>query len=112
MGSAHYARGDMRKTEFEQILRMLHFADNSKAPARASPTYDKAWKVRNLLTLFKTACLNGWVIERDASLDEMMIRFKGRCGFKQYMPVSRGGGEGSLQLSSIVVDSYCVQGSL
>ena len=65
---------------FEQIMRYIHFADNGKADAE-----DRAAKVRPLLDMFKQACLESWEPGKRQSIDEMMIRFKGRLGWRQYM---------------------------
>ena len=73
-------------TQFEQFVRFVHFADNSAAPDPDEPGYDKAWKIAEYLKLFNDACGKGWTVAKEVSIDEMMIAYKGRCGWKQYMP--------------------------
>ena len=63
---------------FEQFIRFVHFADNSKAPDPESMTYDKAWKISPLLNMFNKACASGWTAATELSIDEMMIAYKGR----------------------------------
>ena len=72
--------------EFEQIMRYLHFADNTKQVTDTDdPNFDKAYKVRALLERFRKCCLAYWVPGINQAIDEMMIRFKGRLGWRQYM---------------------------
>ena len=66
--------------DFEQIMRYLHFANNHDLDEK-----DKAAKVRPMLELFRQACMKSWTPGRHAAVDEMMIRFKGRLGWRQYM---------------------------
>lgn len=40
---------------FKKILENLHVNDNSKAPQRGAPDYDKLFKIRPLLELINTA---------------------------------------------------------
>ena len=37
------------RNKFLLISRYLHFADNSKAPSRDNPNYDKLWKIREVV---------------------------------------------------------------
>ena len=72
----------MSRNRFLAILRFFHLADNT---ADDSP-HDKLSKVRllldNVLPLFRGIYKPG----RNLSPDETMIKFKGRLGFKQYIP--------------------------
>ena len=71
----------LRQLEFEQIMRYLHFADNTAIDVGE----DRAAKVRPLLKEFKDCCIKFWVPGKNQAIDEMMIRFKGRLGWRQYM---------------------------
>ena len=72
--------------DFEQTMRYLHFADNRKQiKDPEAEGYDKAYKVRAILKMFQSSCLSGWEPGKHLSIDEMMIRFKGRLGWRQYM---------------------------
>ena len=70
---------------FREILRFVHVVDDTTAPSRTDPGYDKLWKVRPLLkTLAKTAPdLNA--LHQQESIDESMICTKCRLSFIQYM---------------------------
>lgn len=85
MGHSYFQQSGMGIYEWEQVHRFLHFANNDKAPDPAGDTYDRAWKVRPLIDAFRRACLLCWDCGQQISIDEMMIRFKGRLGWRQYM---------------------------
>ncbi|XP_035229209.1 piggyBac transposable element-derived protein 4-like [Stegodyphus dumicola] len=59
-----YISDQMSVKRFTWILSHLHLNDNTVQPQRGSPEFDKLYK----------------------SVDESMIKFKGRCSLKQYMP--------------------------
>lgn len=71
----------MSRNRFELLLRMWHFADNSIAQKG-----DRACKYKTLLE----ALLNRFQHVRNPNtviaVDESMIPFRGRLGFRQYIP--------------------------
>ena len=71
---------------FETITRYLHLNDNSKMPARGSPDFDKLYKVRPFLESIRSNFITQYMPHKQASVDEAMIKFKGRSSIKQYMP--------------------------
>ena len=71
---------ELSLNSWQQILRNLHFADNAH-----TNLMDRAYKVRSLLNSFKRQCLKNWRPGKWLSIDEMMIRFKGRLGWRQFM---------------------------
>lgn len=76
----------MSLNRFGWLLSNIHINDNSTAPRPDDPTRDKLYKVRPFLDLvaknFKS-CINP---SKSMSVDESMIKFKGRSSLKQYMP--------------------------
>ena len=73
------------RERFVQILRYLHFSPEGLARGcRQNPDYDKLYKVRPLLNHVRVKCQDLYELPRDVSLDEGMVPFKGRLGFKQY----------------------------
>lgn len=78
---------------FSWILSNLHLNDNSIQPERNSPNYDKLYKVRPLINHLQDRFLTCFHLSKNISIDESMIKFKGRSTLKQYMPkkpVKRG----------------------
>ena len=76
----------MSGRRFELLMSYLHLNDTSNQPPRSSPTYDKLFKVRPLIEKVVTSFRSVYVPNREISIDETMIGFKGRLGWIQYMP--------------------------
>ena len=49
------------------------------------PGFDPLFKVRPLLEIFRECCSSKYKPGRAISIDEAMVKFKGRLYFKQYM---------------------------
>ncbi|KAL3203215.1 hypothetical protein MRX96_042007 [Rhipicephalus microplus] len=79
----------MSRNGFELIMRMLHFVDNTtieNCEGHPQPHLRKIWPVyQALLEKYRTL----YVPERDVSVDESLLLFKGRLSWKQYMPLKR-----------------------
>lgn len=73
-------RNVMSRSRFEDILRNLHFSDNTKADKS-----DKANKVRPLINLFNESFSSAVSNGDNQSIDEHMVKFKGRSSMKQYV---------------------------
>ncbi|CAG5024407.1 unnamed protein product [Parnassius apollo] len=71
---------------FKKITENLHLNDNSIEPLRDSPNYDKLYKLRPLITTLNEVYQNEAYNSSVQSIDECMVKFKGRCSLKQYMP--------------------------
>ncbi|KAL8601478.1 hypothetical protein ACOMHN_000420 [Nucella lapillus] len=76
----------MSKNRFEQLGKYFHLADSTKAVPRGQAGYDPLYKVRPLISLTQESFSSQFVPGRNVTVDEAMIKFKGRCGFLQYMP--------------------------
>lgn len=70
----------MRRNKFELIMKFLHSADNNKVDAT-----DKLWKLRPVLKIVKSNCLEHFVPVQNLSYDESMIQYFGRHGCKQHI---------------------------
>ena len=71
----------------------FHFADNSTLAPPGTPEYDKLGKVQPIIDSLTKSFQSFYTPNRDLSVDEPMIPFKGRSTLKQYMPqkpVKRG----------------------
>lgn len=76
----------MPVNRFSWLLNNIHFADNSKIPTRNSKEYDKLYKVRPVLAKLSKTFSECYKPTQVQSVDESMIKFKGRSSLKQYMP--------------------------
>ena len=75
----------LTRDRFEEIIRLLHMANNSLQPARGDPAFDKLYKVRKLLEYLNSNFQQHAEMEKVVSVDEQMIPFKGRLGLRVYM---------------------------
>lgn len=72
---------------FLKILRFLHLNDNTRMPLKGQFGYDKLYKVRPLFEQLNTTFHHAFNPSRCISIDESMVKFKGRSSLKQYMPL-------------------------
>ncbi|XP_065190774.1 piggyBac transposable element-derived protein 4-like [Sycon ciliatum] len=75
----------MKRDRWAIIMSFLHFADNASAAAAG----DKLRKIRPLLTLLGDRFSSVYTMEKNISIDEELIPWKGRLDFKQYIPSKR-----------------------
>ena len=68
----------MRRDTFEQIMRILHFADNMEI------NQDRFYKVRPLIEHLNKVCKQKEIPEY-TSIDEVMVPYYGKHGDKQYI---------------------------
>lgn len=76
----------MSRDRFIWLLGHLHLNDNSVMPVRDSPNFDKLYKIRPVIDKLSETYMNSYKPSKHQSIDESMIRFKGRSSLKQYMP--------------------------
>ena len=77
----------MSRNFFTKILRNIHLANNEKAPPKTSKKYSKTYKVDEFLQILKNNFQENYVLSENVSIDESMIKFKGRSSLKQYLPM-------------------------
>ena len=74
----------MKRDRFLSILKFLHFSDNTTAR-----TEDRLHKIRNIVETivdtFKSSIKPG----KNIVIDESMVPWRGRLGFRQYIPGKR-----------------------
>ncbi|XP_065188293.1 piggyBac transposable element-derived protein 4-like [Sycon ciliatum] len=75
----------MSRDRYSAILEFLHFADNTQ-PADAA---DKLRKVRPLIDLMNNMFRTSYKPKKEISIDEELVKFKGRVSFRQYIPSKR-----------------------
>lgn len=76
---------EMTLVRFEEIYRFLHLNDSSLQVPSGEPGHDKLFKIQKLLDLFTPNFESEYTLHKEVTIDEAMIPFKGRLGFKQYM---------------------------
>ena len=83
----------MSKTRYEQICRFLHVGDRERELPRGHQNHDPLAKVRPLISKLDLLFPKFFAATENQTIDEGMVKFKGRCSYVQYMkdkPVKRG----------------------
>lgn len=74
----------MSKNRYFNILRVLHFSDNTLPPLQGRLT-----KIKDLVDLFRKSFFRNFRPFRKLCIDESLLLFKGQLGFKQFIPSKR-----------------------
>lgn len=74
----------MSQQRFLFLLRYIRF-DNFESRDERKLT-DKFAPIRDLFTIFVDNCKKAYTISEYGTIDEKLEGFRGRCGFKQYIP--------------------------
>lgn len=72
---------------YKKLRQAFHLNNNRKAPKRGSPNFDKLFKIRPLVDHLNYKFQHSAVSASSQSIDEAMVKFKGRNTMKQYMPM-------------------------
>ena len=78
----------MSRNRFQEILRYLHVNNNENMLARENENYDKLFKIRPLIESLKINFQIHYNPHCEQSIDEAMVKYKGRTSWKQYMPLN------------------------
>jgi hypothetical protein len=78
----------MTRDRFLHILRFLHFADNAQRPDQGEE-YDQVWKIRTVFDTLNQAYAKFYNPSEHLAVDEVIVKFKGRIIFRQYIPEKR-----------------------
>ena len=76
----------MKRDRFDKICQYLHVNDTSSNPRKGQPGHDKLAHVRPLVDHINQKCSELWNTGSNVSIDEAMIAFRGRLGWRQYIP--------------------------
>ncbi|XP_063932857.1 piggyBac transposable element-derived protein 4-like isoform X2 [Zophobas morio] len=74
----------MSRNRFLLILRCLHLAKNP-LPDKTAPL-DKLHKIRPIVDYFNKRMFEVYSPSRELSIDESLLAWRGRLGFRQYLP--------------------------
>lgn len=76
----------MPSKRFKKISQNLHISNITTEAPRNSPDYDKLGKIKPAIDILNKTFKDNVQVSAFNSIDESMIRFKGRSHMKQYMP--------------------------
>lgn len=77
----------MSRDRFLEIFYNLHLASNSLEPKRGSNNYSKIYKVKTFTEILRRNFQKNYNFGLYGTIDESMIKFKGRSSIKQYLPL-------------------------
>ena len=83
--SVNFVANVMARERFKEILGNLHFSNNEDVVPRDHPAHDRAFKVRWLIDYLNERFLSSMEPEVEQSVDEHMIRYKGRGIMRQHI---------------------------
>lgn len=83
--SPPYFKAVMSETRFRQLLRALRFDDLDTRKERSQN--DKLAPIREIVDHMNEKLLSLYSVHENVTIDEMMFSFKGRCNFRQYLPM-------------------------
>jgi len=76
----------MSRNRFELILKFLHAADNIKCKKYGKEGYDPLFRIREMNNRYLSCSESAYVPERDLSLDEATMLWKGHVSYHVYNP--------------------------
>lgn len=76
----------MTRDRFSKILQYFHCNDSLSNPPKGQDGHDKLHHVRNIFDAVQQNLVNNYRPHRDVAVDEAMIPFRGRIGYRQYLP--------------------------
>ena len=82
-----YISSSMSRDRFDWLLSNLHVNDNLVQPKKGEVGFDKLYKLRPLIDILSETYFKCYEPNQHQSIDESMVKFKGRIGFRQYMPL-------------------------
>ncbi|XP_051168535.1 piggyBac transposable element-derived protein 4-like [Leptopilina boulardi] len=88
-----YISNLMSCNRFSFFLSHLHANDNDKEPKKGEAGYDKLYKIRPIIEKLNESFKNCFKPNQHQSVDESMVKYKGRSTMKQYnaaKPIKRG----------------------
>ena len=74
----------LTRNRYQDILRFMHFANNE-----VTPDTDRLGKIKPIIDDFKRKFPNCVNPSKNLCIDESLVLWKGRLGFKQYIPSKR-----------------------
>jgi hypothetical protein len=76
----------MKRDKFSHILRFLYFSDIKNEPDKTDENYDQLWKMRAIFDKLDNSFVKYYVPTENLAVYEIIVLFKGRVKFRQYIP--------------------------
>ena len=81
-----YISSSMPVKRFSFLLSNLHLNDQTKEPKKGDANFNKLYKIRPFTEKISETYMHYYDPTREQSIDESMVKFKGRSTMKHYMP--------------------------
>lgn len=75
------------RDRLDKLNQYFHVADTSKNPPRRQPGHDKLAHIRPIMDILLNKTKTEYSSHMEASVDEAMVAYIGRLGFKQHIPL-------------------------
>ena len=75
------------KSNIDKLHQYFHVVDNTQNPAKDQPGHDKLAHIRPILENIRQKLESEYRPHKETSVDEAMIAYTGKLGFKQYVPL-------------------------
>lgn len=79
----------MSHDRFILLVKYLHFNDNTRFDANDMDNNPKLFKIKPILDYIVNKFKTTYIPERDIAIDESLLLWKGRLGWKMYIPNKR-----------------------
>lgn len=76
----------MSSNRFMNILRFIHFVDNESEVPCNPAQHDCLFKIHSVLDELQRQFRQNYIPAREVSIDQTMVKFKGRKFFRQFLP--------------------------
>jgi hypothetical protein len=76
----------MPRNRYDKICQYLHAVNNADQLPKDNPNHDKLFLIRPILDAVTTQCQVQYKPHEQQSIDEAMVAFRGRLGWRQYLP--------------------------
>lgn len=71
---------------FKKITENIHLSNRATELKHTEAGYDRLCKIRQIMDILNNSFRDNCIESQTQSIDESMVKFKGRCRMKQYMP--------------------------
>ncbi|XP_048735577.2 piggyBac transposable element-derived protein 4-like [Ostrea edulis] len=75
------------RDRMDKLHQYFHVADTTQNPPKRQPGHDKLAHIRPILENVRQKLQSEYRLHKETSIDEAMIAYTGRLGFKQYVPL-------------------------
>lgn len=77
----------MTRDRLDKLNQYFHVADTTQNPPRRQPGHDKLAHLRPIMDILLQQTKQEYSPHKETSVDEAMVAYTGRLGFKQYVPL-------------------------